>query len=450
MSLSLWERFALWLYSVGLFVARPLLQRKLRRRGHAEPGYLEAISERWGYYNTAAPNRPVVWVHAVSLGETRAAGILLTALRAQWPDHTLLLTHGTATGRAEGQRCLLPGDLQAWLPWDEPGCVARFLTHFRPSLGLLMETEVWPNLVDQAHRLQVPVWLVNARLSDKSLRSAKRLSWLARPAYSRLAGVLAQTEADAARLRKLGAAVRAVTGNLKFDVPPQPTLQASGRAFRQALGRPMVLLASSREGEERWFLEELLKKWQEVSVGAETDAINNEVINTSWAVVPRHPQRFDEVATLAQSLGWRVRRRSLGAWEAHSSGGQNQPELWLGDTLGEMAWYYSCSDLALLGGSFGPWGGQNLIEAAAFACPVVLGPSTYNFAEAAEGAVAVGAAFRVAGMAEGVAQALALLRSNQLTRAQTQALNYVVQHRGAAARTVALLATGGIEPRDNT
>lgn len=450
MSLNLRERLALYLYSAVLFLARPLLRRKLRRRGQVEPGYLEAIPERLGHYSTPPPHRPVLWLHAVSLGETRAASILLTALRAQWPDHTLLFTHGTATGRAEGQRWLRPGDLQTWLPWDEPGCVTRFLAHHRPWLGLLMETEVWPNLVDQAHRLNVPLWLVNARLSDKSMRHAQRLAWLARPAYGRLAGVLAQSEADAQRLRELGAPVQGVTGNLKFDVPPQPELQAGGRAFRQALDRPVVMLASSRDGEERWFLEELYKKWDAPLDSHAYDAIKNIVKNVIWVLVPRHPQRFDDVAALAQSLGWRVYRRSQGGWQAEVSTKPDQPELWLGDTLGEMAWYYSLSDVALLGGSFGPWGGQNLIEAAAFGCPVVLGPSTYNFAEAAEGAVAAGAAFRVADMAEGLAQALRLLSTPNAELAQAATLRFVGQHRGAAARTAATVATAVVKPRDNT
>lgn len=444
------ERLALRLYSVLIFLARPLLLRKLQRRGRVEPGYLQAIPERLGRYLTPPPDHPVLWVHAVSLGETRAAGILLTALRAQWPDHTLLLTHGTATGRAEGQRWLRPGDLQTWLPWDEPGCVARFLAHHRPRLGMLMETEVWPNLVDQAYRLQIPLWLVNARLSEKSLRSARRLQWLARPAYARLAGVLAQTETDAQRLRALGAPVRGVTGNLKFDVPPQPDLQAGGRAFRLALGRPVVMLASSREGEERWFLEELQKKWHSVVATSGVFATKIEAKAVVWVLVPRHPQRFDEVAALAQALGWRVRRRSRGEWQPEAGATPNQPELWLGDTLGEMAWYYSLSDVALLGGSFGPWGGQNLIEAAAFACPVVLGPSTYNFADAADGAVAAGAASRVADMAAGLSRTLALLNAADHSAAQTAALNFVEQHRGAAARTVALLPVASFKPRDNT
>ncbi len=207
--------FVRWLYSAFLWLAQPLLLRKLRRRAVAEPGYAKAISERFGRYpqpidslmphsSTDALGR-FVWIHAVSLGETRAAAILLTALRAQWPDMRLLLTHGTATGRAEGEKLLLPGDVQVWQPWDTPGAVARFLRKFKPVVGILMETEVWPNLVAGCQEQGVPLVLANARFNEQSLRKAQRLGWLARPAYGALTAVWAQTEMDAERLRAIGA-----------------------------------------------------------------------------------------------------------------------------------------------------------------------------------------------------------------------------------------------------
>eukprot|EP01036_Dinobryon_divergens_P001543 gene1543-2017_t len=230
------------LYSVVTWGAQPLLRRKLRRRAKAEPGYGVAIGERFGRYpapidslmmhSSSDPLGRFVWIHAVSLGETRAAAILLAALREQLPGMRLLLTHGTATGRAEGEKLLLPGDVQVWQPWDTPGAVARFLRKFRPAIGILMETEVWPNLVAGCRKRGVPLVLANARLNAKSLRNAQRLAALARPAYSNLAAVWAQTDDDAQRLRAIGARVAGVFGNLKFDVVPDAAQLAQGRSWR--------------------------------------------------------------------------------------------------------------------------------------------------------------------------------------------------------------------------
>jgi 3-deoxy-D-manno-octulosonic-acid transferase len=414
------SRPLLSVYGLLARAAQPLLRRKLRRRGAAEPGYLEAVDERFGRY--AAPARPgALWIHAVSLGETRAAAILLQALRARDPGLRVLLTHGTATGRAEGAKLLRPGDAQAWLPWDTPQAVAAFLAHFRPSAGVLLETEVWPALVAGCRAAGVPLALVNARLSDKSLRQAQRLAWLSRPAYAGLDLVLAQTEADAQRLRAAGARVAAVTGNLKFDALPDPGQLAQGRAWRAALGRPVLLLASSREGEEAALLQRL----------AAQPALREGV---QWLLVPRHPQRFDAVAQLAREAGLAPLRRS--AWPADAP--PPAAPLWLGDTLGEMALYYGLADVALLGGSWEPLGGQNLIEAAACGCPVVMGPHTFNFAEAAQQAQESGAAVRAPELDAGLQLALALARAPARHAAAVAAGEAFAQaHRGAAARTAA-------------
>ncbi|MBY0454676.1 MAG: 3-deoxy-D-manno-octulosonic acid transferase, partial [Burkholderiaceae bacterium] len=185
------SRIALWLYSVLAWAVQPLLRRKLRRRAVAEPGYGQRVDERFGYYpphtdslmpeTMADPYGRFVWIHAVSLGETRAAAILLAELRRQLPGMRLLLTHGTASGLAEGEKLLQPGDIQVWQPWDSRGAVGRFLRQFRPALGILMETEVWPNLVSSCHRRGIPLVLANARLNEKSYRQAQRLCWIARP-----------------------------------------------------------------------------------------------------------------------------------------------------------------------------------------------------------------------------------------------------------------------------
>lgn len=409
------------LYSLVLIGAQPLLRRKLRRRGVAEPGYLEHVEERFGHYQgSTEPGR--LWVHAVSLGETRAAAILVAALREARPDLRILLTHGTATGRAEGQRLLREGDVQAWLPWDTPAAVRRFLNHFQPSAGILMETEVWPNLAAACKERDVPLALANARLSEKSLAQARRLSGLSRPAYGALRAAWAQTQGDARRLAAAGATVKGVFGNLKFDAQPDEAQLREGRDWRSASGRRVVMFASSREGEEEMFLRAIVPHR-----------------DIQWLLVPRHPQRFDAVAAMVAQAGLTVSRRST--WVDAPA----PADVWIGDSLGEMALYYAMADAALLGGSFAPLGGQNLIEAAACGCPVVMGPHTFNFADAAELAQEAGAALRVGSMEEGVDRAVALVRDATARAAASAAgERFAAEHRGAAAKTaqavLALLA----------
>ena len=305
------------LYSLLTWSAQPLLRRKLRRRAVAEPGYAHAVGERFGRYpapidslmhhSSTDPLGRFVWVHAVSLGETRAAAILLAQLREQLPGMRLLLTHGTATGRAEGEKLLLPGDVQVWQPWDTPGAVARFLRKFRPAIGILMETEVWPNLVAGCRQRRIPLVLANARFNETSLRKAQRLSALARPAYGGLTAVWAQTQEDATRLAAIGAPVRGVLGNLKFDVVPDAAQRARGRAWRARSARPVVMLASSREGEEAMWLDVFKQNWHPALSQQAPAAINSEANQgaspVQWLVVPRHPQRFAEVQQLLEDMG---------------------------------------------------------------------------------------------------------------------------------------------------
>jgi 3-deoxy-D-manno-octulosonic-acid transferase len=422
-------------YTVLVWAMQPVLRRKLRWRGQQEAGYLEAIEERFGHYTAPAElEKNLVWVHAVSLGESRAAAVLIEALRTQQPNVRILLTHGTATGRAQGKSVLRAGDVQVWQPWDTPAIVRRFLHHFKPQVALVLETEVWPNWVAVCQQAQVPILLVNARMSDKSQQQAKRLSWVSRPAYFGLSGVWAQTEADAARLRDLGAHVKGVTGNLKFDAKPDPRHLALALLWKQRLTRPVVMLSSSREGEEQMWLDALQALSDQQLQG------QAHVHDVQWLIVPRHPQRFDEVATLLAARGWQVSRRS--EWQdgptlCDESFADSKPVVWLGDSLGEMALYYGLADAALLGGSFAPFGGQNLIEATACGCPVVMGAHTYNFAEAAELAQAAGAALRVQDMAQGMTTALQLVNSGPDENVYVSAcLAFSQAHRGAAQRTV--------------
>lgn len=405
-------------YSDVLRLLKPAYVLRLWWRGRAEPLYRHAIGERLGHYKVE--QQPgALWVHAVSLGETRAAAALIDALRKQRPQLRLLLTHSTATGREAGQAMLREGDVQAWLPYDTPGVVKRFLVQFKPAVGVLMETEIWPNLLHAAHTAGVPMVLANARLSVKSHRKGQRLAALMRPAVATLRLVLAQTEDDAARLRDSGAREVVICGNLKFDMVPDEGLLARGQAWQAQLTRRVMLAAVTREGEEAM----LLAAW--ASLPAEGRPL--------LLIVPRHPQRFDEVAGLVQSAGLTLARRS--AWTEMPDAAARAADVWLGDSMGEMPLYYAVAGVALLGGSFAPLGGQNLIEAAACACPVVMGPHTFNFTEAAELSLAAGASVRVADMAEAVARAVSLLaQPDEREACARRAVAFADQHRGAAER----------------
>ena len=249
-------------YSLLLYLMTPLIWLRLLWRGRKQPEYLQHPGERYGFYPQKTGDK-LIWVHAVSVGETRAAQPLIDGLCAQWPEYRILLTGMTPTGRAAGHEVYGERVIQAYLPYDYPGAVARFFRHFRPAFGVLMETEIWPNLLASAERRGVPVFLANARLSVRSARGYGRFSRLVRPAFASLAGVAAQTAGDAERLLALGAPFVEVCGNLKFDVQPPPEKIALGKAWRQAIGsRPVWLAASTREGEEAL----ILQAWRQVSV----------------------------------------------------------------------------------------------------------------------------------------------------------------------------------------
>ena len=411
------------LFSALAWAAQPLLRRKLRRRAVVEPGYAEAMPERFGHYQPPTLGQDGrgqwVWIHAVSLGEARAAGILVNALREQLPEMRLLLTQSTATGRAEGQKLLRVGDVQVWLPWDTLSATSRFIEQFRPAVGVLMETEIWPNLIAACANAGIPLALANARLNAKSEAGALKMKPISRPTYGALAAVWAQTEDDARRLRNVGAQVNAVLGNLKFDVQPDAVQMARAAQWRAALPKPVLLFASSREGEEVLFIDALK------ALGDKAEAVQ-------WLIVPRHPQRFDEVAQLLSEKGFAVSRRSQ--WQELPP--VSDGAIWLGDSLGEMTLYYGLSSAALMGGSFAPLGGQNLIEALACGCPVLVGPHTFNFSQASEEAVQAGAALRVADMSSALSEALALVADPEhLTAARQNGKQMMQRNRGAAAAT---------------
>ena len=422
--------FARWLYSLALWLLTPAYMARLWWRGRAEPTYRKRMGERLGRY--ALPPRRgqggVVWVHAVSLGETRAAAPLVHALRTELPQMRLLLTCSTATGVAAGRELLNPEDDQTWFPYDTPAAVRRFLKRYRPAVGVIMETEIWPNLMHAAHRVHVPMVLANARLSARSQRKGRRFKLLLQPALAAFNRVLAQSPRDAQRLRESGAKPVEVCGNTKFDITPPPSVLARGQQWRRSVPRPVVLMAVSREGEEQL----LLDSWRAL---AEPRPL--------LVIVPRHPQRFDEVAATIERNGFSLLRRS--AWGESPPPAAAELDVWLGDTMGEMPLYYALADVALLGGSFAPLGGQNLIEAAACGCPMVVGPHTFNFEDACLLAIEAGAAVRMPDLHHAVRRAVALANDPRRNEWVEASLAFAGSHRGATermAQRIAKLLTG--------
>jgi 3-deoxy-D-manno-octulosonic-acid transferase len=410
---------ARFLYTVLLYLIFPYVLARLAWRAVRQRGYLAHLGERFGWYRDA-PAGPVIWVHGVSVGETRAAEPLVRALMERHPGHRVLLTHMTPTGREAGEALFGASVSRCYLPYDYPGAVARFLEHFRPRAGLLMETEIWPNLIQACRARAVPLHLVNARLSEKSFTGYRRFPALARESVTGFTAIAAQGEDDARRLAALGAVHACVTGSVKFDVEPPRGQLEQGLSWRAALGaRPVLAAASTREGEEALILDALA----DVAVGG-----------LLTFIVPRHPQRFEEVAALLAARGIRYQRRSLNDPIA------SETQVVLGDTMGELFAYYAACDVAFVGGSLVPTGGQNLIEACAAGKPVLVGPSTYNFAEAVELALAAGAAIQV-GDAKALAREATRLLRDPLAREWMSgaALDFSAAHRGATQRVLELV-----------
>ena len=411
-------------YTLMWCLALPLVLGRLWWRGRKEPGYRLHWAERLGFYGRHGAGAHTLWVHAVSVGETRASEPLVEALLAAYPDSRIVLTCMTPTGRAAGLALFAShGErvVQAYLPYDVPFMLRRFIGHFVPRICILMETEVWPNLVATCGE-RVPVALVNARLSERSLRRGQRFGALITDAAKALALVAAQTDADAARIRLLGAHKVDVTGSIKFDVLPPAAALATGAWLRDKMGeRPVLLCASTRDGEESMILDACAGLFG--LAGAPL-----------LVIVPRHPQRFDQVAALASGRGLSVQRRSqLGDSPVTA-------QVLVGDSMGEMFAYYAACDVAFVGGSLLPLGGQNLIEACALGKPVLVGPHTFNFALATEEAIGAGGALCVQDAQQLVTRARELLGDAPRRAAMgEQALAFSRRHAGATVRTVGLL-----------
>ena len=404
-------------YALIWWLALPFAIVRLAWRNRRQRGYLDHLGERFGYYR---PRRegPYLWIHAVSLGETRAAIALIEALRVRYPTHNVLVTHMTPTGRAASRDAFGDSIERAWLPYDVGFAVRRFLGHYRPDFGVLLETEIWPRLLEEGRRRSIPIVLANGRMSHRSASRYARVASLTHWAMSNIRGIAAQTADDARRFARLGGPTPAVLGNVKFDLDVAQSMIDLGRTLRERIGPRMVWVAgSTREGEEA----ALLDAFSGSTAGADVLLV----------IVPRHPQRFDEVAALAQSKGLATQRRSEDAPIDPAT------RVLIGDSLGEMLAYYVAADLVIMGGSLLPFGGQNLIEACAVGRPVIVGQHTYNFDEASRGAIAAGAALRVRNAYEAM-QSAALLASDAQRRAAMgqKALDFVAAHRGAVGRIV--------------
>ena len=416
-------------YTLLLYLLLPFTPLKLLWRGRKQAEYLAHWQERYGFYRQTV-QQPLIWLHCVSVGETRAAEPLVNALINQYPQHQILLSHTTPTGHATSQQLFGNRIQSVYLPFDVPCAVKRFLKYFQPDIGIIMETELWFNLIAACKQKKIPLLLVNARLSEQSALGYAKLGKLARQGLKDLTAIAAQTTQDAERLQQLGAGHINVMGNLKFDVAPPDNATTEGAQLRNllvqhglTLHRPVFLAASTRDGEESLILEAVAKA---------------NIPDLLTIIVPRHPQRFDAVADLLAKQQLRFMRRSAVSDVSSTSG---QVDYVLGDSMGEMFTYYASCDIAFIGGSLLPLGGQNLIEAFSMGKPVLIGAHTFNFEQITDMAIAAGAALRVQDSGD-LARQLGTLFGDAEKRAAMAhaALGFSQQNRGATRRALALIA----------
>ena len=404
-------------YRLLWLVALPIALLRLWRKGGANRGYRLHWRERLAL---TLPTGPFdVWIHAVSVGEARAMMPLVDALMLAKPR--MLVTCTTPTGRATALSLLGDRATVVYLPFDAPWLMAKFLSVAKPTLGLLIETELWPGVCDAAKRAHIPLWLVNARMSERSAAGYAKGGALTRAMLGCLVGIATQTDAHAGRFRALGARNVTVTGNIKFDMalPGDSDARADALAAHLANGRAFWVAGSTREGEEALLLDALIKhplRGRAVAV-----------------IVPRHPERWDSTFDEAKTRGFRVARRS----DAIIA---DDVEVIVGDSMGEMLAYYGKALAVVMGGTLVGTGGQNLIEPCAVGVPVVLGPSVFNFLQAADEATAIGAAAAVP-HADAALDAALKWVDDPFARdaAGEKASAFVAAHRGATERTMTLL-----------
>ncbi|MBS1175564.1 MAG: waaA [Burkholderiaceae bacterium] len=398
------------LYALCLYVLLPIVPLYLLWRGRKQPEYRQHWAERFSCYRQPriAPQKRRIWLHAVSLGETRATAPLVHAFFAQNTDAHIILTHTTPTGRASGQELFAPylqdGRMtQVYAPYDLNPLLNRFFKTFAPTDVWIMETEVWPNLMAQCVQRNIPASLINGRMSEKTLKQTLQWQKLMGSAYAGFTHVCAQTETDAQRYREIGVvdAQLTVTGNLKFDMQIPPEQVAAGERIKNLLtDTRVIMLASSREGEEQLWLDAI----------AEFERTDPQMAQSQqriqWWIVPRHPQRFDEVMTLLKNTGKNVVRKSELNTQptAQQISALAQADMVLGDTMGEMFTYYAIADIVLMGGTWLPYGGQNFIEPMSLGKVVWVGASIYNFEQIGVDAIDNGVLWQAQSLVEALAQ----------------------------------------------
>jgi len=419
-------------YTLLFYLAIPLILARLAWRGRHEPAYRQRWLERLGFYGASAQAQSVIWFHAVSVGEAEAAFPLIRAMARRFPKHPILVTTTTPTGSGRVRAVLGESVAHVYLPYDLPCAVARFLARFRPALAVIMETEIWPNLYHACAAQGIPLAIVNARLSERSAKGYARLGRFTRDTLAKVSLVAAQTQPDAERFVGLGAdqTAVAVTGNIKYDWElPSDYFRQAGDLRSTIFGpRPVWIAASTHEGEEEWVLQAFSK-------------LRADFPGLLLVVVPRHPPRFDKVASLGLSKGFTQARRSLG----QSAEGA---DVYLLDTLGELRLFYAAADIAFVGGSLVPVGGHNVLEPAMAGVPVLFGPHMFNFTEASRRLLEAGGALQVADGAELAQRVGELLRDPEWAKEMgAKGRAFVEAGRGALGRVeealVGLLEVAG-------
>ena len=358
-----------YFYSAVFYIALPFIVLRMLWRSRRAPAYRGRLGERLARFDNSAlaADRPVIWVHAVSVGETIAAAPLVDALLVRYPGHSLVITTTTPTGSERVHALFGDRVFHVYAPWDLPGATRRFFDAVKPRLLLLMETELWPNMLHRAQASGCPVVLANARLSARSARGYRRIASLSRDMLSQLAAVGCQAPADGERLVALGLPPERlhITGSIKFDISLAPELREQRAALHAAWDgdhRTIVVAASTHPGEDEQIL-------------AAFAALRDRVGRALLVLVPRHPERFDAVYELCCQGGWTVRRRSSG------DAVDDSVDIMLGDTMGELLLLLGVADIALIGGSLVKHGGHNVLEPAVWGVPVVTGPYMFNFAD---------------------------------------------------------------------
>ncbi len=417
--------FAHWLWMPGIFL-------RLAWRARANRAYLQDLPERFGFGENPPSDRPIIWVHAVSVGEAQAAVPLLRRLQECYPHYQLLVTTTTPTGRDRVRQAMGDRVVLRYIPYDVPSAIQRFVRQIRPQLLLIMETELWPNLLTLCQRRGIPVYLINVRLSARSAAGYRRFASITRRMLNQVAGIAAQGQADATRLLSLGAdpdRLR-ITGSLKFDTQHPASLREQAEALRRLWGadRSVLIAASTHEGEESRLLDAFAE-------------IKKHIPSCLLVLVPRHPERFAVVASLCQRRGVSIALRSATPGEVHDV------DVFIGDSMGELTLFYAASDVAFVGGSLVPVGGHNMLEPAALGLPVIFGSQVFNFSRICALLLDSGAARQVEDQEQLTQVALELLTDANLRQHMgDRGRQAVERNRGALERVMRMLA-GGLEKR---